>query len=311
MGRPELQSWPSSNAEKSSEIVVIQNSSANRGGSTPILARVVSPAFEITPLDSAPQFQAQNSLWDVGGLILSHVVAPAAHIKRTQRNIRSFSADYWVLTHRRQGASTVRTPKGEFTAPSGAPFFWSLGEEFEGNRTQVDRIQVFLSGDAFGSLAPILDALRGSALVSPMGALIGDFVLAIEKRLPSLSENDGMVLANNLAQMIAACAAPSTHRSELIREGISLGLLERTRRIIDTELGSSGLTPEALSARLGVSRSQLYRLLEPYGGVTKYIRRRRLLRIFGMLSNQKNHRPIADLAADFGFEDQSTFGRAF
>ena len=67
----------------------------------------------------------------------------------------------------------------------------------------------------------------------------------------------------------------------------------------------------AMVHRIGISRSQLYRLFERAGGVAHYIQRQRLLRICSLLSDPENQRPIAALAADFCFEDASGFSRAF
>jgi AraC-binding-like domain len=93
------------------------------------------PAFEITPLESRHQFQAQNSLWRLGDLIVSRVVAPAVHVKRSKAHVKKASGDHWVLTYCRQGDTAVRTPKGEFTVREGVPFFWMFGDEFESQRT--------------------------------------------------------------------------------------------------------------------------------------------------------------------------------
>lgn len=111
--------------------------------------------------------------------------------------------------------------------------------------------------------------------------------------------------------MITACIAPSADRLRLAEQGISVGLFERARHIIDGQLQSSRLQPITLCRQLGTSRSQLYRLFERKGGVTHYIQRQRLIRIFDALCNPDDRRPIAEVAADFCFEDPSSFGRAF
>jgi AraC-like DNA-binding protein len=110
--------------------------------------------------------------------------------------------------------------------------------------------------------------------------------------------------------MIMACIARSADRLRLAEHGISISLFERAKQIIDGELQSSKLRPATLCRQLGVSRSQLYRLFEGKGGVTHYIQRQRLIRIFDTLCNPEDRRPISAVAADFCF-DPSSFGRAF
>ena len=181
------------------------------------------PAFEITPLESdGGPFKAENKLWNLGSLGVSRVSAPSVHVQRSKTNIKSVPTDHWMLAYCSHGATTFKTPKGEFTAPSGVPFFWSFGEEFESKRTRVDRVQLALPRNKLGHLAPLLDTVRGSALASPLGSLIGDYILAIERRLPTLTESDGDHLVTGLGHMIAAYVAPTAGRKEMARPGISI-----------------------------------------------------------------------------------------
>lgn len=60
-----------------------------------------------------------------------------------------------------------------------------------------------------------------------------------------------------------------------------------------------------------MSRSQLYRLLEPEGGVATYIQRRRLRESFAILCDVSNNRPIGTVAEMLCFADASSFTRAF
>ena len=269
------------------------------------------PAFEITPLEPRYSFEARNSLWKLGDLIVSRVTAPAVHVKRSKAHVKKTAGDHWVLTYCRQGDTTVRTPKGEFTVREGVPFFWMFGDEFESKRTRVDRIQILLPRDRFENLAPVLDAASGSACDTPLGTLLGDYILALERQLPFLTEVDASKLATASCQMLVACIAPSADRLRLADRGTSIGLFERAKQIIDAQLRSSKLQPKTLCRQLGVSRSQLYRLFERNGGVTHYIQQQRLIRIFDTLCDIDDRRSIASVAADFGFEDLSSFGRAF
>jgi AraC-like DNA-binding protein len=269
------------------------------------------PAFDIMPLEPRYPFEAQNSLWKLGDLIVSRVVAPAVHVKRSKAHVKKAAGDHWVLTYCTQGDTKVKTPKGEFTVREGVPFFWMFGDEFESQRTRVNRIQILLPRERFNNMAPVLDAASGSACDTPLGTLLGDYILALERQLPFLTEVDVPKLATASCQMLVACIAPSAERMGLACQGISISLFERAKQIIDAQLRSSKLQPKTLCRQLGVSRSQLYRLFERKGGVTHYIHQQRLTRIFDALCNIDDRRSIASIAADFGFEDLSSFGRAF
>lgn len=271
-----------------------------------------APVFDFAKLEQASEgFHATNMVWSLGDLSISRVLAPSTQVKRTKANIARAPIDHWVLTYCRQGATTVRTPRGEFSAAGGVPFLWSFGEEFQSTRTRVDRIQIMMSREAFCDLAPMLDASRGSAIGTAWGGLLGDFIVAVEKWLPSMTASDLPRLTASVRNMTAACVAPSAERMVLARQEIGNGLLQRVRRTIQERLQSPQLQATTLCRTLGISRSQLYRLFEPAGGVVRYIQRQRLARICALLSDPENRRPIATIAADYCFQDASSFTRAF
>jgi AraC-like DNA-binding protein len=233
------------------------------------------------------------------------------HVKRTKSNLKKAAADHWVLGCCRRGDTSVRTPKGEFTAPGGVPFLWSFGEEFESKRTRVDRIQLLLPRERFNGSAHLLDAARGSAFNTPLGGLLRDYICALGGQLPFLTADDASRLVKASCQMIMACLAPSPDRVRLAEREIATSLIERAKQLIDGQLRSPTLRPATLCRQLGISRSQLYRLFEKRGGVVHYIRQQRLIRIFDALCNPDDRRSIFDIAADFYFEDASSFARAF
>ena len=87
--------------------------------------------------------------------------------------------------------------------------------------------------------------------------------------------------------------------------------LERVRQAIQQNLRSPTLTPKRVSRLVGMSRSQLYRLFEPTGGVARYIQRARLREAYRVLSDAENRCDIREVAEDLGFFDPSSFSRAF
>jgi AraC-like DNA-binding protein len=67
-----------------------------------------------------------------------------------------------------------------------------------------------------------------------------------------------------------------------------------------------------LCRHFGLSRSQLYRLFEPLGGVVHYVQQRRLLQAFHTLVNPASRRlRVSEVAARVGFASNAHFSRAF
>jgi len=82
------------------------------------------------------------------------------------------------------------------------------------------------------------------------------------------------------------------------------------RRYIEQHIALPDLGPDHLCKMFGLSRASLYRLFEPIGGVTDYIRTRRLRTALRMLAND-GKRTIGEIAYACGFADTSAFSRAF
>ncbi|MBN9057708.1 MAG: helix-turn-helix domain-containing protein, partial [Rhizobiales bacterium] len=111
--------------------------------------------------------------------------------------------------------------------------------------------------------------------------------------------------------MIAACVRPSMERVEVAHDAIVATLMERARVVIRQNLGSVTFGPDRLAQALGVSRSKLYRMFEPFGGVARYVHRQRLVAAHSALSDVANKTPIIQIAEALGFSDASGFSRAF
>ncbi|WAP71367.1 AraC family transcriptional regulator [Jiella pelagia] len=62
---------------------------------------------------------------------------------------------------------------------------------------------------------------------------------------------------------------------------------------------------------MGLSRSTLYRLFEPFGGVAAYILERRLEQAYRALGDSRDLRLIGTIAHGLGFAGESQFSRSF
>lgn len=270
------------------------------------------PVLEVIPPEAGTaSFPAKNAIWKLDDLLISRVSAPGVRVRRTPMHVRRTPVDHWVLSYCQKGETTIQTPRRTLHAPAGIPYLWSLAEPSESVRTDAERLQIFLSRDVFRDIAPVLDAARGAVLDTPLGRLLGDFMLSLEHRLRGLEISDMPRLTAAARALIAACVAPSADRIADAKSQIDQGRLERVRQTVRTHLRSYRLGPEMICRSVGMSRSNLYRLLEGEGGVARYVLRQRLLEARAVLSDPTNTRPISAIAEELCFADPSSFGRAF
>lgn len=187
----------------------------------------------------------------------------------------------------------------------------SLGKTFEGCLTSSEMLQLFVPRDFFRGVAHVLDAEEFSARNDGLATLLADYLIGLAHRLPLLDAEDLPRLVAATRAMILACVAPSRDHLHEAGDTIANVLLERARRFVQANVASHDLGVEALQRELGVSRSRLYRLFEPHGGVLHYIRHRRLLGAHAALADPNDTRRIHDIAEEHGFADGSEFSRAF
>jgi AraC-like DNA-binding protein len=89
-------------------------------------------------------------------------------------------------------------------------------------------------------------------------------------------------------------------------------LLDKALAFIDRNLAKSDLAPALVEKSLPLSRSSLYRLFEPLGGVRNAILQRRLERAMRALLNGVAPRPpLRAIVQDHGFSSEEQFSRAF
>lgn len=92
----------------------------------------------------------------------------------------------------------------------------------------------------------------------------------------------------------------------------ALALRELIRAYIEQNLERPDLGVETLAQRFGLSRSALYNLFKPLGGISGYIQDRRLLRAhIRLMTTPSRGINITLLAFELGFKHPSHFSRAF
>lgn len=259
---------------------------------------------------------SDGQIWQLGSIAVSRVAVPTVVAANHEPGRARVDGDHWVLACCESAATRVRTGKGDLKVPAGVPFLWSvancsMAEDLESDRLLVDRVEIYTSGALLRGIVPRLDSAGVTVLDTPLGHLLGDYMLALERRLPDLTENERARLAHALLAMAGTCLAPSAGRGAVARTQIELTRLGRAQQAIRQNLRTPALGPKMLCRLIGVSRSNLYRLFETAGGVTKYVQRQRLVGAYEILRDPTNRKAISAIAEELCFTSASGFSRAF
>ena len=222
-------------------------------------------------------YLATSKAITMDGLALVRISLPASRTMRTRILIRRNPVDHWIITVGKHATTRLTTRDAAFEAPARVPFVLSMADELVSERGPDEQFQLYLSRDSFRDIAPVLDAARGTAVSGPRGTMLAEFLELLERNLEQIDVVNHGPLKDAVGSMIAACIAPSPDRIAAAKSQLDAGRLEKVRRAVRRELRSPLLEPDLLCRLVGASRSSLYRLMESQGGVTRYIRRQRLL----------------------------------
>lgn len=216
----------------------------------------------------------------------------------------------WRLMLLTIGEIWIESPDGEAHIRPGDLFLLSMDEPFRGRATHHGGLFLTLPRDLFAAAAANFDSASGAVLAGPLTALLVDYLRSLEARLIGMSPEDLVLAGRATAEMLAACVGPSRDRQEQARGAIASILFDRARSHIQAHFGDPELTPERVALDLRVSRSNLYRVFEPAGGVSRYIQQCRLFAAHAALTSESGRR-IQDIAYSCGFKLASDFTRAF
>lgn len=256
-------------------------------------------------------FPARSVTWRLNGFAFSRTAAPAIDGWREPAHIRRNPVDHWVITLTKRGVHKVLAKDNVVESLPGIPLVQSLADPMASKRSSYDRLQLHMARDDFSEIAAVMDAVRNVPLDGPTGKLLAEYMLLIERSLSSLQKKEGQALKDALEAMVAACVKPTADRMAEAAIPLQVSRLGLIRRSVERHLQTTTFDTTILCREVGMSRSQLYRLLEGEGGVARYIKRKRLAAAYSRLCDVTVHASISKIAYELCFQDASSFSRAF
>jgi AraC-like DNA-binding protein len=271
-----------------------------------------APVIDVWPSEgSRSGFDASCEMWKFGRLALRRIHTPAGQFARSATQVQRDGLDHWVFNVIQDGTQEVRATSGSLKTGAGVLSVFSLAGPYHARRTNVDWLGLFVPRGFFPTIDASFNHNRHLALDHPLGRVLAAYLVSLADELPYMTEDDLPHALQATQAIVANCAtsAPGVLDSE--DTCFDLPRMRHIRDIIDKNLGSWNLHTGRICKLAGVSRSSLYRMFEPYGGVVRYVQRQRLRRAHDLLADPTCIRKISLIANDYCFSDSSTFSRAF
>lgn len=265
---------------------------------------------QVSRLEPDAPFEAIVDAWTLGDMVVTHSRIGAARMARTAEMAKADGLDVIQVVFLKAGTVT-------FTDDAPSPRTMRQGElaAFDTRRALVtessalDCVTCTIARRAFERTG-YDPATHGLIIDGAWGRLVADFLLSFVQQLEEMSVNDAASLSAAFVGLLTTAMRarpPSVDGAS----GRSVTLVrERAEAYIDQHLASDKLDIAAMSRALATSKSNLYRAFANSGGVTAYIRKRRLETIHARL-NAGEPLAIYDIAREYGFASAAHFSRAF
>lgn len=181
---------------------------------------------------------------------------------------------------------------------------------FQSAVTDYGNLMVILAREA---VPAALLAIEPHGLIFPRASgaarLIGAAMQEFYAQADDLTVSEAEAAIEGIVALTTACA-----RAKLADDEADHVKSKRKAALdyIDAHLAKEQLGPDEIAAAANVSRASLYRLLAAEGGIRAVLLKRRLdqaLRL--MLADNKDERPVMEIAKCCGFGGTSQFSRAF
>ncbi|MDA0569671.1 helix-turn-helix domain-containing protein [Burkholderia gladioli] len=155
-------------------------------------------------------------------------------------------------------------------------------------------------------------ALHGRSLSHGMGSMLADYLRSLRRNMSVVSAGEMPYAVQATKNMLLACLAPTLDTLKQAETELDAMFVNRVRDYIEQHLLSPDLSPDRICKAMGISRSKLYRLFEPTGGVARLIQHKRLHRARNLLIDPTAKRMrISEVAWRHGFVNEKHFSRLF
>jgi AraC-like DNA-binding protein len=211
-----------------------------------------------------------------------------------------------------------RGSAGEFAIPAGRILVNDLTVPFTIDMARYRSINFRLPRAAVTrSVRSYPSGLRGRMLSeSHLVSLLFTHLVRFADALPAMDDAARLVALDATAEFALATMRLETQSewwgAAEDRDGRWSGLWLAAERFIERNLDRADLNPATIARALRCSRTQLYRLFALHEtSVMDHIRDVRLNRCRDMLADPACQLPVADIAALYGMDNPSAFGRGF
>ncbi len=276
--------------------------------------------IDVHPVGAADAFQGAVRAYAVpldgaahSCIVFSDCRSSGVELDRNSARIGRDGLGHYVFQVLSTGGASRQQVRGRdcHTGPGGLVAL-DMRQPFHITRADYHALALFVPRCVVEAQVPDPELLHGQVVPAhaPLAGLARDYLRLLAQRVASLPAQQLQAALQAALQLVLAAFDAGAQGDGARHPRRADALLDKARACIDAHLERPELDADFLATQLCVSRSALYRLFAPYGGVMAYLRARRLRHALVALQ-QRRGGTVTSLAHDLGFGSASDFSRAF
>jgi AraC-like DNA-binding protein len=242
-------------------------------------------------------------------LMFDRIIGGVSHSRPAPR-VRDDGFSHFTVSLVREGLLEGSRVSGFDRAEPGQIVLQDMRRPTQTTSSYVSLLTASVARDLIEAAAGSSVGLHGRVLGHREAGLLADYMLSLAARASALNADAGTSVSRVFVELLSLALNPTTgaSRTAMAREDFSRR--ETLQRYIDGRLEDPQLSAATVVAATGISRATLYRVMEPHGGVARFIGARRIARVRALLDGP-GEPTLAELADRFAFSSPSRLTRKF
>lgn len=257
------------------------------------------------------RFAAEVRSWRLDRLILFDRRVTGVVHERPAPRVQNDGFSHFTLTLVKQGLLTGSETSGFSHAQVGQIVVQDMRRPTHTTIEKGRIITVSVARDLIEAAVGSAGSLHGRVIPSEDGGLLADYLTSLCERAPGLRTDDVTAVSRAFVELVglAFSSVVGGAKVELAREDFARR--EAVQRFIEQNLEREDLSTALIVSGAGLSRSMLYRLMEPHGGVARFVTARRIARVRATIEDLTQEPSLADLAERFAFSSAPRLSAKF
>ena len=255
-------------------------------------------------------YRFATRMWLAPDILFFRVRAKANTIFRPSKLVEGRPTRLIKVKLYQCGGETIQLDGEKFHLDSSALHFIDQNRSKSEAHTDHELVSIFLPHHALGYDPSTHPPVLSFSLDSALGRFLLATIDAAFQELDHLSQNELSVLAESISGTLKSVLSNRTRHEKYTNT--QNDQVNAIKDFIEKNLKCNWLGAGRISQELKLSRATLFRHLEEYGGVNRYIVSRRLSRAYRDLSEAQPVRGVVKAIAErWGFSSQAHFSRVF